>query len=201
MARLLLVPLFALLLVGCNSVFTDHPIGYPLDAEDDEGVSRSLSGVWALDGGTTNDGHAVIHTQYFGGGRLAFATVSYAETGFTVNESVAVITTNRDDDAPAAFLNLRHERDDGSIVYQPYRLAMTNAERALVLHIPNRDHFRALVAEGKAPGRIEGEDDDVQVFLTGTSEELAKLFDPAQAGDQFDLNSPIVYRRVADPAE
>lgn len=175
------------MMVGCQAVTSQALPGEPEDA-----TAKTLQGVWQL-------ADTVIYVKAVGQGQVSLAIPKWEDDRWQLETHTFHIT--RAGDALYASLHHPAEGDDPG-GYQFLRLIPDNNDKPLhltMLH-PNIRVFAQAVDEGKIEGTVRLQKDGKapdHVHLTASAQALTAFLDAAKAGVQFNLNQPLVLRRLA----
>ncbi|NLX21087.1 MAG: hypothetical protein GXY55_05355 [Phycisphaerae bacterium] len=182
---LLLVPL---LLASCDSVISTVPLGTP---SQDAAVNKSLDGVWL--GG---DGQ-VLYIKHVNDGELRIAGVEWKDGRFQLSELAAYLTIEQD----VRYVNLVDpESDKEKPKYLLARLAPTTGDD-LVVYPPQAAAFAEAVNERRLSGTVTKHKHSTAVELTADKDRLDAFVDPEQVGRQFQIDTPVVLRRIGKVGE
>jgi len=97
----------------------------------------------------------------------------------------------------ALYLNLRlTEPEEEPVRYGVLRMTFDNEHEQMVLWGMKYETFEEAVEKGRLKGRIERGKHPETVHLEASSEELAAFVRPEEVGRQFEVDSPLVLRRV-----
>lgn len=171
-------------LAGCWNVLSTKPLGAPAtDVELSE-----LEGVWAWPDVTA------FHVKHLSGNEFLVAWLQWKDGEFKKTEVKAVATKEEG----VTYLNVVSPMDTDAEQYYILRLALFGKDTA-VLYIPDPTAFATAVESGVVPGRVSRDSRGrvTKVYLSPTGDELERLVDPKLAGTQFNLNAPVVLRRIA----
>ena len=175
--RFLIGPLVlcvALVAVSCNAVYTPHPMGEePLLLEHDE-----WEGTWM-----TAEGSGVIKVLDVEGGLLRLAWVEDSDKGLRFEKIDALLRSSGE----FIFANVK---DEETGLYTWVKVEKEGDQ--LVVWDPDLEKFRALVKEGKLPGKL----DDKDVLLDGLGPEHVQMITSSSEGVLFDWENPSVLIRI-----
>jgi len=164
--------------VGCAQVDSPVPIGKdPVMLQGSE-----WNGTWA-----SSEGTVIARVVDAAKGTVEIAWIE-EESGEPVMKKKTlyirqtgdwVFVNITDEDKPDRYLWARLKNDDGEAI----------------LWIPDVDKIKALVREGKLPGKV---DDDRNVQLGTLSEEQTKRLTSDDNGVLYDWENPLVFRRMSE---
>ncbi|MEO1236248.1 MAG: hypothetical protein AAFX76_05615 [Planctomycetota bacterium] len=185
----------ATLTAGCEAVTTTVPIGDPVPKPD---AVKTLDGLWVGSG----DEDLFVLVRQHDDGRLVIGMLEADEDRFAIRHIDGLLTLHRE----AAYLHLdRHDfedKDDGPdpdpVEYLFFRLLPTGEDQ-LVLLAPEKRFFAQAIESGRLAGEVERNDQRGirNVRIDGGKAQLDALADPAAVGEQFVVDQPWVWTRVA----
>ena len=170
-------------ITGCSSVTSLHPVGTPVAAEQ----GKKLDGAWLTDDN-------VFYLKYLANGKLRIAGVEWKDDQFKLHTMEGFF--GQDDGI--YYLSVKNDgKDQSPPTYTFVRLAMPN-KRTLVVFPPHVEAFQKAVQSGHLTGEVDGEegDSDASVRLQGSKKQVDDFIDGNKAGEQFDLDSPLVLKRL-----
>jgi len=165
-----------LLLTGCSTVTTVHPIGSALDGS----LSEEISGTWMA-----SQGHQLqVHCDK--SGNLHFAAVEWkGDPGrFELESGTGVLRSLGD------LLIFNYIEDEESGISNFVLLRVWDGY--MVVWTPDVARFRTLVEEGKLAGVAGNESEYSDVQLTGSSAEITELLGSMDAGVLFTWSEPAI---------
>ena len=181
----LAVVLAAFVLGGCTSVTITQPLGTPLPAEEHD----AFEGSWQL-------GSAVIHAKAAQGPELKLAMVQWEDgKGWKLVETTAVLTEHDG----SRFLNVRDAEAPKESPRYFFLRYVAPEDDTRVLYGPNVETFAAAVEGGRLKGKVEEGENTKHVRLSSRAEELQAFIGREKLADQFDIDSPMLLRRVGKP--
>ncbi|MCH8839648.1 MAG: hypothetical protein IH831_03035 [Planctomycetes bacterium] len=176
--------LLLLALTGCGDVTTNELLG--TRSNDEPLNSLAVDGVWV-----------VRDEPYFlkrvNESELRIAGVEWKDDHFHLREWTIILTTDQD----VPYVNVVNPE---SLQEKPeyWFLRVLSADDSEVVLIPAKTStFEAAVKEGRIAGTIKKEGHSTTVHLQATKEEQDAFVDPHEAADQFDITSPLVFRRLS----
>ena len=184
--QLMVVLLLGLVAGGCSTVTSTERLGVPAT---DEAI-KELNGVWL------GNNEIIVYVQPLTEGELRIAGVEWDGERFKLQEMTAFLAT----DQGVAYINLVNpEAPAGREEFMFLRMASIDGRRMLVLYPPNADTFEKAVSDEQIPGAVKNEQFSKTVQLRPGKGELDAFIEPDKAGEQFDLDMPLVLRRIAPP--
>ena len=175
--------LLLLALTGCDTVTTNELLG---TRSDDKPLNKlAVDGVWIVADET-------YYVKRVNESELRVAGVEWEDDHFQLHEMTVILTTDQD----APYLNLIDpDSPEGKPEYTFLRVLSAGSSE-IVLIPAKTSTFEAAVKEGRIAGTIKKEKYSTTVHLQATTEELDALVDPQKIADQFDVTSPLVFRRL-----
>ncbi len=178
---LLLIPLA---LTSCDSVTSTQRVGEPSTNEE---LNASLDGAWLA------APEEVLFVKHVKDGELRIAGVEWKDDHFELKEFTGYVTIEQD----VPYVNVVSlESDKDKPEYSFLRLAQTHGED-IVVYRPNAATFAKAVEEKKLPGTVKKEQYSTSVKLSADKDAMDAFIDPEKVGQQFEIDTPIVLRRVA----
>ena len=178
---------FAIILVtGCTQVSASKPLGLP--------IWSRMHGVWYTD----VEGTILLHIKLLPDGTLRVARSDWNSktSQFDLERGKLVVSTNDD----ALYANIIFPSESGADKYDFFRLVqgLVSPEGIVILFPPKIDVFKEAIETGVLKGEIikrKGEPDDISI---SDPEGFAKFVKAEKFNEQFDVESPIVLKRVAN---
>lgn len=186
--RAALIGLLLLALPGCSFVTSSEILGEP--TTDKMITDLALDGAWSIDDG-------VLFVQRISGHELKVASVDWEEGRFEMQEATVLFTT---DDEVTYVVLLNPDTPEGKPEFLFCRVLMAT-ESTIVIIPANPDTFQKAVEDGALAGNVKREQYSTITQLTATTEDLNRFVDPKKVGEQFDLDLPIVLKRLTRPTE
>jgi len=186
--RLILYKPLAILLLlavaGCEAVTTNELLGSR--SKDNPLNEVAFDGVWVTE-------EEPCFVKRVNESELRVAVVEWEDDHFQLHEMTVILTTDQD----VPYLNLiEPDSPEGKPNYTFLRVLSAGSSE-IVLVPAKTSTFEAAVKEGRIAGTIKKELLSTAVHLQATTEELDALVDPQTIADQFDVSSPLVFRRLS----
>ncbi|RLE20967.1 MAG: hypothetical protein DRJ65_17060 [Acidobacteria bacterium] len=164
--------------IGCSTVTSVNPIGWPLEND----LSAELTGTWM--GAEANQ--LQIHCDSTG--RLSYAVTEWKDDqgAFVLETGNGVLRTIGD----RVFFNYVENQEGERPTHSFLLLRVMDGQ--LVIWLPNVDQFRSLVEEQTLKGDVVDGAEPTNVVLTGSSEEIAKALETLDLADLFDWAEPAI---------
>lgn len=185
-----LLALAAAALSGCDSMTSVHLLGTALGEQEAE----RFEGTWIAD---SEDDGAVLFVRHAGQGRLRLAAVDWKDGDFKLERFDAVLTShdsvvylNLADPEPAA----QQDRPGEGPWYFLFRCHLTEGA-AWILYPARVEAFARGVEAGKLGGTVH-RNSVTTVWVEGSKDQYDGFVRTELAAAQFELESPLVLRRV-----
>ena len=173
----------ALLLTGCSSVTTSHPIGEPIGPDS----KLDLTGVWQL-------GDNAIYVMQLDDGKLRGALPKWKDDTFQLEKHELLLTEHEG----AHYLHGIQPNDDEGRTRYTFSRLIAQGEDTLVLLPVNVAHFERAVASGDLAGAVDEGEHATTVHLSVSADAINAYITPDRAAEQFKLDNPLVLKRIGD---
>jgi hypothetical protein len=176
----------AIFLGGCSSVSSKFLIGTPVE----ENLSAKFDGVWDL-----GDGN-VGQVKYLGKGQLRVAGGEWKEGRFELTEMTIVLTKCGN----KQFVNFYDQEkvdEKGSNYLFGYGAFIGDY---FLVWLPKTEVFEKAVNAGKIKGKVSKEKNSKSIDLEESSDTLCRFLQDQAVELLFDLEDPMIYRRMIKAA-
>lgn len=180
--------LLLLALTGCGDVTTNELLG--TRSKDEPLNELAVDGVWVV----RDEPYFVKRVNE---SELRLAGVEWNDDHFHVREWTIILATDQD----VPYVNIVNpDSPEGKPEY--WFLRVLSADDSEVVLIPAKTStFEAAVKDGRIAGTIKKEKYSTTVHLQATKEEQDSFVDPRKIVDQFDITSPLVFRRLSSTVD
>ena len=169
---------FVIIITGCHSVFTSHPMGdNPIKI-----AGENWNGTWI-----NKDGSVVVKVTDPEKGHLIAALIESKKDDLILKKyDIEIRGTNN-----FTFINFKMKDEKGTMRYVWGKI--NKDDKTIVIWAPNIEMFRELVNAKKLPGEIKNKD----VYLETLKDEHLKFIMSEKNSLLFQLNKPAVFYRLS----
>jgi len=169
---------FVIIITGCHSVFTSHPMGdNPIKI-----AGEKWNGTWI-----NKDGSVVVKVTDPEKGYLIAALIESKKNDLLLQKyDIELRGTNN-----FTFINFKLKDEKGNIRYVWGKIKKD--DKTIFIWSPNIDKFRGLVNTKKLPGEVKNKD----VYLNTLKDEHVKFIMSEKNALLFDLDKPSVFYRLS----
>lgn len=177
-----LAPCAALLLCGCSSVSTKHPLTKEPQAIDQE----RFEGAWLME--TT-----VLHVKFASNGIAQFVGLEWKDDDFQMFRGEMIVTKGDEHN----FLSVRIQQDGqwtDRYFFVQYRF--TDHGELVVCRL-NNDVFEQALEQKVLQGVIDKQDYSTEIRITSEPEKLLEFINDPGNLTLFDYTEPMILRKIA----
>jgi len=169
-------------LSGCSIVSSKSTVGTPVQ----EDLSGQFDGVWEGDSG-------ICYIKYSGEGRLQIANVEWQDDKFRLKIMEGILTQCGD----RKFVNFPDPETSGEnrtdYIFAYYSFVGDNL---LAVWMPKINVFEKAVSDGEIRGKVIEGKYSTSVQIDESEESLCRFIQSRNTEELFDLEEPLVYRRI-----
>jgi len=185
-ATLCITAVACMLLLGCDSVRTENPIGRPASEDD----VAQLSGRYKAD-------QEIMQIHGIGGHAMRAAVLKWENEAYTIQELDVRVGVIDKPDTVFYLMNLRDHQSEADET-GPYDFILARKrDNTLIVWPANIPAFAQAVHDEKLSGSVEKQN-VLNVRLRDSSEKLTAFLEAEDLADYFHWEEPFFLERVGD---
>ena len=175
--------LFVTGLTGCSTVVSKNQLGAAAPAEE----TKQLEGVWLA--GENSDPLVIKHIK---DNELRIAGVEWKANKFSLIELTAFVNAIEDQ----RYVNVVDSESPPDQPQFTFAKLIAPNDDCLLVCLASVKSFEQAVEAGRLSGTIKKDKNSTTVTLDSSTEDLNRFIDPLKSAEQFEIESPLVLRRV-----